>query len=93
MAVDIIFSHFYFNPQRSVEEGADYGKGGEGAEGAEVGGVVLDEEVEDGVAVGAGEAEKVHVAKCDARESDEGFGLCGIDPLGMERRGLAENAG
>lgn len=29
----------------SVEEGADYGKGGERAEGAEVGGVVLDEEV------------------------------------------------
>lgn len=58
-----------------------------------MGGVVLDKEVEDGVAVGTREVEKVHVAQVDAREGDESRRLRSVEPLGVERRGKAEYAG
>lgn len=55
---------------RSVEEGAEDWERTEVADSAEVGGIVLDEEVEDCVAVGAGECEEVHIAKVDAGEGE-----------------------
>lgn len=58
-----------------------------------MGGIVLDEEVEDGISVGAGEVVEVHVAEVYASERYEESGLRSIEPLGVERRGREERAG
>lgn len=54
--------------KESVEDGSDYGERAEVADCAEMGGIVLDKEVEDIVAVGARHAVEVHVAEVHAGE-------------------------
>ena len=58
-----------------------------------MGGVILYEQVEDSVAVGAGESEQVHVVDCHARQFDESLGLRGVEPLRSQRGRLAETSG